>query len=137
MNALGPIIAGLSFVGGFYLVNRIRLRRALNSDIYQHETAARIAAAPWRRHLSVVIDADGSYIYTAPRPEQKKGGGSDGQRVEEAGRHQQRLGVVSSRSLAGGKGSSSGSPCKYCDLAEGHTGQCWTVSYTITGGTTA
>lgn len=33
-----------------------------------------------------------------------------------------------SGSLAGGKGSISGSPCNYCGLLEGHTGQCPVVS---------
>ncbi len=131
MNVLGPVIGGLAFAAAFYTVTRIRLRRALDADRYRQETAERMTAAPWRRHLSVVVDADGSYTYTAPRP-QRKGGGSD----------EARLGVVTSGSLAGGKGSSSGLPHKAirrrvctCGETDGHhTGQCFVVSYTNPAG---
>ena len=99
-----------------------RLRRRLAADAYRVQIADRMAAAPWRRHLSVVVDADGSYTYTAPRP-QPKGGGSD----------EAQLGLVTPNSLAGGKGTPSGLPhkdiCRYCgEPDERHTGQCPVVS---------
>lgn len=134
MNVLGPVIGGLAFAAAFYTVTRIRLRRALDADHYRQETADRMAAAPWRPHLSVVVDADGSYSYTAPRPEQEKGGGSDEARA--------RLGVVAGGSLAGGKGSPSGLPHKAirrrcsCGEVDGHTGQCFVVSYITDQGET-
>ena len=52
------------------------------------------------------------------RPQQMKGGGSD----------EAHLGLVSRGSLAGGKGSLTGPPCKYCGEIGGHTAQCPVVS---------
>jgi hypothetical protein len=60
--------------------------------------------------------------YTAHRFEpQLKGGGPD----------EARLGLVSRGSLAGGKGSSTGLPCRYCGVVDGHTGWCPVVSFGV------
>ncbi len=48
---------------------------------------------------------------------QMKGGGSD----------EARLGLVTRKPLAGGKGSL-GPPCQYCGEVDGHTAQCPVVS---------
>ena len=61
--------------------------------------------------------------YTAHKFDpQLKGGESDVRR---------RLGLVSGGSLAGGKGSSTGSPCEFCGVVNGHTAQCPVVSFGV------
>ena len=61
--------------------------------------------------------------YTAHRFEpQLKGGESD---------DDQRLGLVRGGSLAGGKGSLTGSPCEFCGEVNGHTGWCPVVSFGV------
>ena len=60
--------------------------------------------------------------YTAHKFDQLKGGEPD----------DARLGLVNRRrSLAGGKGSVTGSPCKYCGQVDGHTAQCPVVSFGV------
>ena len=60
-------------------------------------------------------------LYTAKKFGQLKGGESDAAS----------LGLVTRGSLAGGQGSLTGSPCRYCDLVGGHTGQCPVVSFGV------
>lgn len=118
MTGLWVLAALLVAVSIFYVIARVRLARAFDADIYRRETAARMAAASWRRHGNVIY-LDG-YTYM---PEQPGGGGSDArQRLEAA------VGVVGlRRSLAGGQGSTS-TACRYCGEVSGHTGQCPVVS---------
>jgi hypothetical protein len=71
-----PYVLGglLVAAGAYYTTTRILLRRRLASDNYQRETASRIKAAGWRTHRDVTY-LDGGYAY---KPEQTRGGGSDG-----------------------------------------------------------